>query len=165
MKKIEKKKKLFSSKSTCDHSAPVSFPFWPFFMCGVCYPNPGAPLHPGTFIFVSLRQCSSHLLLSASTHFIVRVLSACVICTLPQLGIAFHSSSFCFSWLLFRAAFYLLSSRTRYASTWFGYLDSLTRLGFSLSHCLWPQNLYLSTMKNQEGHWGYCWCWVEEQTV
>ena len=56
-------------------------------MCGVCYPNPGAPLHPGMFIFVSLRQCSSHLLLSASTRFIVRVLSACVICTLPHLGI------------------------------------------------------------------------------
>ena len=33
-----------SSKSSCDHSAPVSFPFWPFFMCGVCYPNPRAPL-------------------------------------------------------------------------------------------------------------------------
>ena len=82
-----KKKKLFSSKSSCDHSAPVSFPFWQFFMCGVCYPNPGAPLHTGMFIFVSLRQCSSHLLLSASTHFIVRVLSACVICTLPHLGI------------------------------------------------------------------------------
>ena len=45
-------------------------------------------LHPGMFIFfVSLRLCSSHLLLSASTHFIVRVLSACVICTLPHLGI------------------------------------------------------------------------------
>ena len=45
-------------------------------------------LHPGMFIFfVSLRLCSSHLLLSASTYFIVRVLSACVICTLPHLGI------------------------------------------------------------------------------
>ena len=44
-------------------------------------------MHPGMFIFVSLRQCSSHLLLSASTRFIVRVLSACVICTLPHLGI------------------------------------------------------------------------------
>ena len=56
----------------------------------------------------------------------------------------------------------MFCSRTRYASTWFAYLDSLARFGFSLSHCLWPQNLYLSTMKNQEGHWGYCWCrWVE----
>ena len=25
------------------------------------------------------------------------------------------------------------------------------------SHCLWPHNLYLSRMKNQEGRWGYCW--------
>ena len=45
-------------------------------------------LYPGMFIFfVSLRLCSSHLLLSASTYFIARVLSACVICTLPHLGI------------------------------------------------------------------------------
>jgi len=50
------------------------------------------PLHPGMFIFfVSLRLCSSHLLLSASTYFIVRVLSACVICTLPHLGILWFS--------------------------------------------------------------------------
>ena len=56
-------------------------------------------LHPGMFIFfVSLRLCSSHLLLSASTYFIVRVFSACVICTLPHLGILlfFWSSSFYF---------------------------------------------------------------------
>ena len=39
-------------------------------------------LHPGVFtLFVSLPLCSSHLLLSASTYFIVRVISACVICT------------------------------------------------------------------------------------
>ena len=58
-------------------------------------------LHPGMFIFfVSLRLCSN-LLLSASTYFlhVVRVLSACVICTLPHLGILlfFYSSSFFFS--------------------------------------------------------------------
>ena len=47
-------------------------------------------LHPGVFIFfVSLRLCSSHLLLSPSTYFIVRVLSVCVICTLTHLGIRF----------------------------------------------------------------------------
>ena len=46
-------------------------------------------LHPGMFIFlVSLRLCSIHLVLSASTYFIVRVLPACVMCTLPYLGIA-----------------------------------------------------------------------------
>ena len=44
-------------------------------------------LHRGMFIFfVSLRLCSN-LLLSDSTYFIVHVLSACVICTLPRLGI------------------------------------------------------------------------------
>ena len=61
-------------------------------------------LHPGMFIFfVSLRLCSSHLLLSASTYFIVRVLSACVVCTLPHIEILlfFYSSSFFFSQLLF----------------------------------------------------------------
>ena len=42
---------------------------------------------PVCFIFfVSLRLCSSRLLLSASAYFILRVLSACVICTL-HLGI------------------------------------------------------------------------------
>ena len=42
-KKILPSNKNFH-KSSCDHSAPVSFPFWPFWMCGVCYPNPRAPL-------------------------------------------------------------------------------------------------------------------------
>ena len=37
--------------------------------------------------FVSLRLCSSHQLPSACTYFIVRVISACDICTLPHLGI------------------------------------------------------------------------------
>ena len=53
-------------------------------------------LHTGMFIFVSLRLSSSHLLLSASTYFMVRVLSACVICTLPHLGIIFFFYSFIF---------------------------------------------------------------------
>ena len=60
--------------------------------------------HPGMFMFfVSLRLCSSHLLLSASTYFIVRVLFACVISTLPHLGILlfFYRLVFFFSWLLF----------------------------------------------------------------
>ena len=78
------------------------------------------------------------------------------------------SEFFCFSFVQFffvalipRVAFFLLlCSRTRYASTWFAFLESLP-FGFSLSRCLWPQNLYLSRMKNQEGHWGYCSCWVE----
>ena len=48
--------------------------------------------------------------------------------------------------------FFLLCSRTRYASTWFAYLES-SAFGFSLYHCLCPQNLYLSRMKNQNGQW------------
>ena len=113
-------------------------------------------LHPGMFIFfMSLRLCSSHLLLSSSTYFIVRVLPACVICTLPHLGIVLFLLVYYF-WV----ASSLLCSRTRYASTWFAYLDYFAFV-FSLPHCL-TTNLYLSRMKNQEGHWGYCWCrWVE----
>ena len=69
-------------------------------------------LHPGMFIFfVSLRLCSNHLLLSASTHFIVRVISACcVICTLPHLGILlfFIRLVFCFVALISRVAFFFV---------------------------------------------------------
>ena len=110
-----------------------------------------------------LRLCSSHLLLSASTYFIVRVLSACchLYPTPSRNYFVFYSSRTFFVSLISRVAFFLLCSRTRYASTWSAYLESLA-FGFSLSHCLWPQNLNLSRMKNQEGHWGYCWCrWVE----
>ena len=121
-------------------------------------------LHPGMFIFfMSLRLCSSHLLLSASAYFIVRVLSACchLYPTPSRNYFVFYSSRTFFVSLISRVAFFLLCSRTRYASTWSAYLESLA-FGFSLSHCLWPQNLNLSRMKNQEGHWGYCWCrWVE----
>ena len=61
--------------------------------------------------------------------------------------------------LISRVAFSLLCSRTRYASTWFAYVDSLA-FGFSLT--VWPHDFYLSRINNQEGHWVYCWCrWVE----
>ena len=78
------------------------------------------------------------LLLSASTYFVVRVLSACVICTLPHLGILMFFIHLVFLFL-FRSSYFsggvflLLCSRTRYASTWFAYLDFLA-FGF-LSHC------------------------------
>ena len=80
------------------------FPFFSLFF----------PLDPGMCIlFVSLRLCSSHLLLSASTYFIVRVLSACVICTLPHLGIILFfcsSSIFLFVALIPRVAFFVVLS-------------------------------------------------------
>ena len=66
-------------------------------------------LRPGMFIFfVSLRLCSSHLILSARTYFIVRVLSACVICTLPDLGILlfFVRLFFFFVAVISRVAFF-----------------------------------------------------------
>ena len=80
-------------------------------------------------------SCSSHLLLSARTYFIVRVLSACVICTLPHLELlCFYSFSFFFVALISRAALFLLCPRTRYASPWLAYVDSLaTFVFFSVS--------------------------------
>ena len=75
------------------------FLFFPYFVS----------LHPGMFFFlVLLRLCSSHLLLSASTYHIVRVLSACVICTLPHLGILqfLFVSYFFFVALISRVAFF-----------------------------------------------------------
>ena len=95
-------------------------------------------LRPGMFIFfVSLRLCSSHLILSARTYFIVRVLSACVVCTLPHLGIIlFLFVQYFFRSCYFSGGVFLLCSRTRYASTWFAYLDCFATFGFSLSHCL-----------------------------
>ena len=96
-------------------------------------------LYPGMFIFfVFLHLCSSHLLLSGSTYFIVRVLSGCILCTLPHLRILlFFIRVVFFSQLLFFSGdVFLFCSRTRYASTSFVYLNSLATFGFSLSHCL-----------------------------
>ena len=75
--------------------------------------------HSGMFIFVSLRLCSSHLILSASMYFVVRVLSACVICTLPHFGIIlfFIRLVFFFRSSFFSGGVFLLCSRTRYTST------------------------------------------------
>ena len=65
-------------------------------------------LYPGMFIFfVSLRLCSSHLLLSASTYFTVRVLSDYVICTLLHLGILLFFIRFFSVPLISRVAFFL----------------------------------------------------------
>ena len=97
-------------------------------------------LHPGMLIFfVSLRLCSSHLLLSASTYFIVRVLSAlCHLYPTPSRNyFIFYSSGIFFRSSYFSGGVFFLCSRTRYASTWFAYLDSLA-FGFSL--CLWPHS-------------------------
>ena len=92
-------------------------------------------LHPGMFIFfVSLGLCSSHLLLSASTYFIVRVFSACVICILPHLGIIM----FFIRLLFFRSSyfsggvFFLLCSLTRCASTRFAYCTLISDVSICL---------------------------------
>ena len=78
-------------------------------------------LHPGMFIFVSLRLCSSHLLLSASTYSIPGSTCSFCVCHLyptpsrNSCGFLFVSFfCFVFSQLLFRGwRFFLLCSRTR----------------------------------------------------
>ena len=92
-------------------------------------------LYPGMLTFlVFLRLCSSHLLLSASTYFIVRVFSACVICILPHLGIIM----FFIRLLFFRSSyfsggvFFLLCSLTRCASTRFAYCTLISDVSICL---------------------------------
>ena len=121
-------------------------------------------LHPGVFIFfVSLRLCSSHLLLSASTYFIVRVLSACVICTPPHLGIL---RFFCSFSIFFRSSYFsggvffcccALVPGTPALDLPTLILKRFVFLCLTVcDHIIW-----ISRMKNEEGDWGYSWCWVE----
>ena len=94
---------------------------------------------------------------------ISRVLS-CVIRILPHLGIHFFHLFGIFRSSCFSVAF-LLWCRTRYVSTWFAYLDSFATLVFICltvcDHIICTRG-HLSRM-NQEGHCGYCWCWVEHE--
>ena len=87
-------------------------------------------LHPGMFtLFVSLRLCSSHLRLSASTYYFYNTCSFCLCHLHPTPSrnsmVFFYSSSIFFRSSYFSGdVFFSLRSRTRYASTWFAYLDS-----------------------------------------
>ena len=96
--------------------------------------------YPGSLSSSCSFVCAaSHLLLSASTcSFFLVFFASCLISGF----LCFYSFSI-YSWFLFLGWRFLLCSSTRYASTWFAYLDSLATSGFSLSHCLWPHNLYL----------------------
>ena len=86
----------------------------------------------------------------------IRCFSACVICTLSHLRIIL----FFFVYYFFRSSYFsggvsfccalvpgtlALDLPTFILGVWF------------LCLSLWPNNLYFSRMKNQEGHWGYCW--------
>ena len=96
-------------------------------------------------------------------YIIVRVLSACVICTLPHHGIilffirlAFFRSSY-FSGGVFLCC--ALVPRTLV-------LDLPTLISdarfFSVSLPAATEYIVHVSRMNQEGHWGYCWCrWVE----
>ena len=114
--------------------------------------------------YVYLLCCAAAICYSQQ----VRIYNKCYFCLLCHLYptpsrnfLSFICLAFFFVPLISWVAFFLLCSRTRYASTWFTYLEPVA-FGFSLSHRLWPHNLYLSRKENQEGHWGYCWCrWVE----
>ena len=78
-------------------------------------------LHPGMFIFfVSRLLCSSHLLLSASRYFMVRVLSACEnLYPTPSWNsfVFLFVEHFFFRSSYFSGGFFLLCSRIRFAST------------------------------------------------
>ena len=76
----------------------------------------------------------------------------------------FVSYFFSYVALVSRVAFFLLRSRTRYASTWFAYsyVPWLFKRRLFLCLTICDHKICISTMKNQEGHWVYCWCrWVE----
>ena len=65
----EEKENLFQSKSSCDHSAPFTFPFWPFFMS---IPIPGHPCCPCFFalVFFCCTTTVLLLLLYCCTHMV-----------------------------------------------------------------------------------------------
>ena len=88
--------------------------------------QPSATLSKYAF-YSTCSFCLNHLYPTPSRNYLVFI----------RLVFAFFRSSY-FGW-----RFFWLCSRTRYASAWFAHLDFLTRFDFSLSHCLWPQNLYL----------------------
>ena len=87
---------------------------------------------------------------------------SCVICVLPHLGYPFV-----YLLSIFRNYYScpacLLCSRTQYVRTWFADLGSFWDFWFcSYLNCLWTPHLFLPRMKNQDGHWVYCWWrWVE----
>ena len=95
------------------------FPFHYFFFFS-CIP---VCLSSCPFVCAAAICCSQQ---GRILYEVVGVLSACVICTLPHLGIIlfFSSSFFSFVALISRVAFFLFCSRTRYASTSLAYLGS-----------------------------------------
>ena len=87
-------------------------------------------LHPGMYVYLQRTcpfvcaaaiWCSHHVRTRYASYFArsIRDETHNVICTLPHLGILL----FFFSFEHFSSGF-LLRSRTRYASTWFAFLDS-----------------------------------------
>ena len=114
--------------------------------------------------------------LSFRSYFSVRLVSLGHVCffllgaLLPSVSLrhlCFVSFQNPFFYLSFRSYFSVrlvsLCSRTRYVSISLALPINLRLFcfGFSLFHSLWPQNLYLSRIRNQETHWVY-WCgWVE----
>ena len=108
------------------------------------------------FIFsVFFRLWGSHLLLSASTYFMGRVLSARVICILPHLGILFFIRL-----VFYRSSFFLggvfccyalvpgtlaLDMPSLISDVWFFWF-------FSVSRSVATEFVSLLWIKNEEGH-------------
>ena len=88
------------------------------------------------------------------------------ICFGPYLRIRFFHLFFIFLHFFLFGRPCLLCSRTRSVSLYLILpLIISPLLFFFLCFKLWPHNWYLSRMKNQDGHWVYCWCRLVERTV
>ena len=120
-------------------------------------------LYPGIFLFlVLLRLCSSRLLLSSKYVFLCHLYPAS------------SCNSFCFKlFSMFRSSYFVgwcvvlscPAGTGRYVSTWFTHVPWFIRdFLFFLSNWCAHKNC-VSRMKNQDGHWVCCWCWVRERMV
>ena len=113
--------------------------------------------------FVLTRLCSSELLLSASTYFIVRVLS-CVICILPRLAIPLLLPGIRLLIFSYFSGGVFCCDLVHGTLQHFIYLYStLIILRVFVFLCLTVTTEFGSQARmNQERQWGYCrCCWVE----
>ena len=121
---------------------------------------------PSLFGYVSLVRTASSVQQSSAPrlqHFRRVYLCHCILLYLITIFVLYDLHFFVFLVILGRRVCCAFVPDT--LSIWFAYFgDSpLFCFGVSLFDSLWPHKSYLSRMKNQDGHWVYCWwCrWVE----
>ena len=149
---------MFSSKSSCDHSAPGGFSILTIFYVWCILSQsrgtlasryvylrvPSSVQQPfatlGKYVFLStcsFRLCHLYPTPSRSSYILNRF---------DFFRSSYSSGGDFFCVLSYPVRYQLICLLSFFSDAWF----------FSLSP--WPQNLYISRMKNQEGRWGYCWC-------